>query len=284
VCIERISQNIRTKGHFPHKFNTPENQSYIGKYPEPDSYGYETMKKKEKVDFLKWYESVKDKEFNFREEMHKYCKSDVDILRKGCLKLRELFLLVANIDPFQCITIASVCSAIYRNECLPENTIGIVNDIPSDNYSIKSTKWMKYLSTKHGLNIEHACNGGEKELRFNDGKILRVDGFCRSTNTVYQFHGCYYHGCPCCFDDFTLNSKNNKYMKDLYKTTMDNDNLIRSAGFNLVTIWEHDFDNDKDMKNTQLNEYDLTEPPRLRDAFYGGRCEPVKLLKNFEKN
>jgi len=117
------------KGHFPHKFNTPENENYIGKYPEPEYYGYETMKKKERTEFLDWYESVKYEPFNFREEMQKYCKSDVDILRRGCLKLRELFLQVANIDPFQYITIASVCSAIYRHECLPENTIGGGEDL-----------------------------------------------------------------------------------------------------------------------------------------------------------
>jgi len=34
------------KGHFPHKFNTPENQNYIGRYPKPEYYGNETMKKK----------------------------------------------------------------------------------------------------------------------------------------------------------------------------------------------------------------------------------------------
>jgi len=124
--------------------------------------------------------------------MHKYCKSDVDIHRRGCLKLRELFLQVSNIDPFQYITIALVFSAIYRHECPPENTIGIVNEVPSDNYSIKSTKWMKYLSMEHRVNIKHACKGGEQGLRLKDGKILKVDGFCNENNTVYQFHGCYY--------------------------------------------------------------------------------------------
>jgi len=40
------------KGYYPQKFNTSENQNYIGKYPEPDYYGYETMKKKERTEFL----------------------------------------------------------------------------------------------------------------------------------------------------------------------------------------------------------------------------------------
>jgi len=174
------------------------------------------------------------------------CKSGVDILRRGCLKLRELFLQVDKHLPFQYITIASVCSAIYRHECLPENTIGIVNEVPSDNYSInKSTKWMKYLSMKRGVNIKHTCNAGEQGLRLNNGKILKVDGFCKENS---QFHGCHYHGCPNCFEQYMINSKNNKYINDLYNTTTRIDNVIRSSGFNLITIWEHDFDNDKDMK------------------------------------
>jgi len=88
------------KGHFPHKFNTPEDQNCTGRYPGSKYYGYETMNKKERNEFLEWYESVKYETFNFREEMHKYCKSDFAILRRGYLKLRELFLQVANIDPF----------------------------------------------------------------------------------------------------------------------------------------------------------------------------------------
>ena len=200
---------------------------------------------------------VKDQIFDFGVEMYKYCQSDVDILRKGCLKLRELFLQVANIDPFQYITIASVFSAIYRNTCLPENTIGIVNEVPSDNYSIKSTKWMKYLSNKHRLNIKHACNGGEQILKLNDGKSLKVDGYCKEIDTVFQFQGCYYHGCPVCFDGYMVNSKNNRYMNELYENTVRIENQILQTGLKLVKIWEHEFDNNKDMKNTKLNEFDL---------------------------
>jgi len=36
------------------------------------------------------------------------------------------------------------------------------------------------------------------------------------------------------------------------------------------------------MRNTLLDEYDLVEPPKIRDdAFAGGRCEPIKLIYDF---
>ena len=52
------------------------------------------MAKKEREKFFKWYETTKNQIFNFQEEMYKYCKSDVDIFRRVCLKLRELFMKI----------------------------------------------------------------------------------------------------------------------------------------------------------------------------------------------
>ena len=98
------------------------------------------MKKQDKEKFYKWYDEVKDKEFNFKNQMYEYCKSDVDILRRGRLAFRDMFLRIDNVDPFIYITIAGVCMAVYRNECLPDNTIAIVDELQNDVYSIKSIK------------------------------------------------------------------------------------------------------------------------------------------------
>jgi len=71
------------------------------------------MKKDDREKCHERYKTTEGKTFNFTEEMYRYCKSDVDISRRGCMKLRELFIQIANLDPFQYITIASVCQAIY---------------------------------------------------------------------------------------------------------------------------------------------------------------------------
>ena len=48
----------------------------------------------------------------------------------------------------------------------------------------------------------------------------------------------------------------------------------------MVTIWEHEFDKNKEMKSIKL---DAVEPPKIRDdGFHGGRCEPVKLIQDFK--
>ena len=146
------------KGYFPHYFNTDENQNYIGKYPDKCYYGYSEFSSVDKVKFDEWYERVKNTEFNFRIEMDKYCNSDVDILRKGCLKFRENFINQYNTDPFQYITFPSLVNSIYRSLFMPENTITLADETQYDTYSIKSIKWLKYLSIKNKINIKHACN------------------------------------------------------------------------------------------------------------------------------
>ena len=237
------------------------------------------MKKADREKFDEWYETTEGKTFNFKQEMYKYCQSDVDILRKGCMKLRELFIQIADIDPFQYVTIASVCQAIYKSEFLPNDTIGICDEAQVDTYSIKAIKWLEYIAQKENIHIRHACNEGEQGARYQ-GKTYKVDGYCEETKTIYQFHGCYWHGCNRCYDKLTINRFNQHNMKYLYRRTSTIDELIRNSGYNLVTIWEHEFDKNKEMKNIKL---DVIEPPKIRDdGFFGGRCEPVKLVYDFK--
>ena len=67
-------------------------------------------------------------------------------------------------------------------------------------------------------------------------------------------------------------------MKHLRKRTTIIDEFLRAGGYNVVAIWEHEFDKNKEMKNMKL---DVVEPPIRDDGFHGGRCEPVKLIYDF---
>ncbi|GBO16666.1 hypothetical protein AVEN_119312-1 [Araneus ventricosus] len=186
-----------TKGYFPHLFNTSHNQKYIGKYPEKYYYGYDSMTDDEKKLFDKWYNTVKNETYDFQKEFIKYCRSDVNILRRGCLEFRRLFLEIANIDPFKYVTLAGVCMAIFRDKFLQTNTIAIDEEIiQKDQYSKKSIASLDYLSKKHTVNIQHALNGREKKLKLGN-KTYKVDAFYN--NTVYQFQGCHWHGYPRCY-------------------------------------------------------------------------------------
>jgi hypothetical protein len=52
------------KGYFPHFFNTPKNQSYVGPYPDIDQYGAYFMSVEENEKFIKWHASQITKTFD----------------------------------------------------------------------------------------------------------------------------------------------------------------------------------------------------------------------------
>jgi hypothetical protein len=72
------------KGYFPHKFNTPQNQNYVDKFPPKESYSPELMSISDKEKFESWY-ACQTNVFNLQEELRAYCESDVEILKKGAL-------------------------------------------------------------------------------------------------------------------------------------------------------------------------------------------------------
>ena len=118
--LSKLSETFNidaVKGYFPHKFNIPENQNYIGKIPDEKYYGSNNMKPEDKVKFDKWYSENKEiTNWNFQEEFNKYCSADVDLLSKSILKFRQIFKNTLDVDPFRYITLASLCKDIYLNK------------------------------------------------------------------------------------------------------------------------------------------------------------------------
>ena len=109
--------------------------------------------------------------------------------------------------------------------------------------------WLNYVSTTKGLNIQHALNGGEKKLII-DEKTYKVDGFCKETNTVYEFYGCFWHGCQNCYKPNIINSKNQRDMGTLNNLTIEKREIIKSAGYNHVSTYECQLNKKKNSKNS----------------------------------
>ena len=183
------------KGYFPHFFNKEENQNYIGPIPGVDHYSPNMMKPEAREAFLAWHkEQVESNyEFNFREEIEKYCRSDVDILRECCMEFREMLRDKTNgIDPFEkCLTIASYCHEVYRTNFLKEDTIAVFQHDRQlkMNQSNMAVKWLSYEMASKGIHIQHVRNGGEKRV----GKYS-LDGYCEENHAAYEFQGCFWHG------------------------------------------------------------------------------------------
>ncbi|MES9881304.1 MAG: DNA polymerase, partial [Sedimenticola sp.] len=154
-----------------------------------------------------------------------------------------------------------------------------------DTYSKISIQWLEYLMHKSRksqspIQIQHALNGGEYAI---PGTRYKVDGFCANTNTVYQMHGCLWHGCPTCFPDERKTSKaprTSQSMNELYALTLENKRVIEEMGYKYVQIWEHEF-HEKIEKDDNLKMFvkNLDVQSRLdpRDSFFGGRTNATKL-------
>jgi hypothetical protein len=73
-------------------------------------------------------------------------------------------------------------------------------------------------------------------------KRIKVDGFIPETNTVYEFWGDYWHGHPTRYKPSDINPTSKKTFGDLYEKTQQKRQAILAAGYNLVEIWESDWD------------------------------------------
>ncbi|CAH0546857.1 unnamed protein product [Brassicogethes aeneus] len=275
------------KGYFPHLFNKTENINYEGPMPDADFYMADSMDTVSRTKFFKWYnEQVSNNVlFNFKEELVKYCILDVAILRKACIKFRDCFLKSNNIDPFQeATTIASVCNKVFRRNFLQPETIGIipVNGYRrADNQSEIALKWLFWKEASHPGKIIHAGNGREVRLKEN----ILVDGFCEATNTVFEFDGCYFHGCEKCFPHQTTSFQNNteeyNFMFTRRELTEAKRDRLLKAGYIVESFRECEFrsllKNNEEVRSYIDNNFKYSDLPlNPRDSFYGGRTNVTK--------
>ena len=102
-------------------------------------------------------------------------------------------------------------------------------------YSKVQIIWLDFLQSYYNINIQHAEN--DKELAIPDSRY-RADGYCEETNTIYEFHGDYWHGNPKLFKPNIMNKVSKKTFGELYENTTKKEQFIRDSGYNLVVIWE----------------------------------------------
>lgn len=112
-------------------------------------------------------------------------------------------------------------------------------------YSMKCIEWFKSLGKDD--EIQHALNGGEKIIKLNipdeyGRTYYKLDGYCKETNTAYEFHGDLWHGNPNKFNMFDVNPINKEYYGVLFHKTYVREENLKKLGYNLVVMWEEDYD------------------------------------------
>ena len=134
-------------------------------------------------------------------------------------------------------------SSAYERAFYPEQTCSFV-----------AIKWLEWEAKKRGIHIHHArCgHGGERQILG-----ARVDGYHEETKTVFQFHGCLWHGCEKCYPEdrqglVMQKTRQGKVItrlgtekqpmsrKTAYELTLMRTQFLRKEGYRVVEKWEHE--------------------------------------------
>ena len=284
---EAFGLECGAKGYFPHFFNRPENVDYDAGLPEARFYGVDLMGVGERVKFDVWYAAQKDSgaQFHFKHEMAEYCRQDVIILTESCLAYRKLMCAETGCDPFAYLTCASVCAAVYNANHMPLGSIGRVPPAGyiSSRYSNEACEWLEHLKWFCGVtDMRHAGNSTEGEKKAVGPRQYSFDGFSQETNTVYDYYGCFWHGCQKCFPNGKVlrNPDTQKLLTVSYQETMKREDDIRGLGHNLVSIWACEWRQRKKSNlelEQELESLGWVSPLNPREGFFGGRTECFKL-------
>ena len=277
------------KGFFPHAFNVPANQDYVGPIPDLQYFDPDSLSAKNKTALETWHTDQVRRQvvYDFQKELKEYCHSDVDILQRGCEAFCDEFESHAGFNPFvECYTIASACNRYWRKTHLPIDTITVQPPSrwrgPRVNQSKAALQWLYYqesLIPKQGAcadRIKHVRNGGEQKVRV-EGTCVFVDGFDPTTNTVYEFQGCLWHGCPeCCKTQrwSKYHAHPDRSLEELYVATCHKTQRLRQAGYTLHEQWECEWTRQQKQDPTIrafLDQLELVLPLEPCDAFFGGR-------------
>ena len=225
-------------------------------------------------------------------------------------------VFVNAVDPYVSVTLASLCLDIFRSKFLKENTeivtiqkneeggdlnneitvqfisspIGVIPEggyTRQDSFSKKSLYWLELVARRKGIRIQHALNGGEFKIPETN---YRVDGICFETGVLYEYFGCLYHGCPNCFPS---DNKKNTCIEGLpfsqrYAMTVERSKILRDKGYQIIEIWEHEADiimsNISEEEKVFLEDLDFSDRLTIRDSFYGGRTNAIKLYAEADKD
>ena len=124
---------------------------------------------------------------------------------------------------------------------------------PEARCSFIATKWLEWEAKQRGIHIHHArCgHGGERHILG-----ARVDGYHPETKTVFQYHGCFWHGCKQCYPERSATvaylDKRGEWVvrfdtqdqpmkrKDAYDLTLMRTKFLRDSGYTVVEKWEHE--------------------------------------------
>jgi G:T-mismatch repair DNA endonuclease (very short patch repair protein) len=107
-------------------------------------------------------------------------------------------------------------------------------------YERMAIEWLEWEAQQKGQHIRHHGKDKEKVI---GRRRLPVDGFCKDTNTVYEFKGCYWHGHDCHLNqDKPATDEEGQKMEQRYQRTQEKMQYIQDNGYAVKQMWECDWE------------------------------------------
>ena len=119
-------------------------------------------------------------------------------------------------------------------------------------FSYAACQWIEKQSELIGRHIHHALcgHGGEYYVYLYAGKEknshareIPVDGYEPKSNTIFQYHGCKWHGCPCqkrkernSLEEALIGEERSADQR--YAKTIELEKKMKEQGFKIVSVWE----------------------------------------------
>lgn len=154
------------------------------------------------------------------------------------------------------------------------------------NQSQVALEWLEFENWRLGGmgRIRHVRNSRENKAKvFTPAQSYFVDGYDVTTRTIYEFHGCWYHGFKQCFKqqrDVARNCHPDRTVDEVCEATLRKTRMLQQAGYTVIEKWECDLKQEK-KTNLQLQEFlqnfEVVPPLNPRDAFFGGRTGATTL-------
>ena len=113
---------------------------------------------------------------------------------------------------------------VLRRKCRQAFTIAFAkrnNFTRHMRYSSESVQWLDHF---RNANIVHAKNSVHGEVRIEN---YSVDGFDSTTNTVYEYYGCYHHDHTAC---------NESHDAKKWEKAMQREADLKALGHNVISI------------------------------------------------
>ena len=86
-----------------------------------------------------------------------------------------------------------------------------------------------------------------------------MDGYHHETRTIFQFHGCHWHGCRKCFphDRDKIIQHGDQTREDRFKATKKRSAWLRKAGYRVVEAWACEVGrlDDDDQPNVEIKSF-----------------------------